>query len=143
MRSLLGFGQDPCPVGGDRLVCLRNNHSEGLLNGTIWHVKDVEYEPGEDRVNLQIYNENDFSLEVEAHMHYFRGTEADLPYWEISEAECFDFGYALTTHKAQGSQWDSVFIFNESGVFRGNEHRWLYTAVTRAAKKVVICTNFQ
>jgi len=142
MRRLLGHGEDPCPVEGDKLVCLRNDHEVGLLNGTIWHteaVRPVEGLGSKDRINLLIRNGDEYSLDVEAHMHYFEGREKDLPYWEIRSAQCFDFGYALTTHKAQGSQWDSVFIFDESYVFRQNARRWLYTAITRAAEKVVIC----
>lgn len=51
-----------------------------------------------------------------------------------------DYGYCLTVHKAQGSQWDSVAIMNESSVFRENAQRWLYTAITRAAKRVAVFT---
>ena len=44
----------------------------------------------------------------------------------------------MTVHKSQGSQWDKVFIVNESDAFRKDRHRWLYTAVTRASEKVMI-----
>ncbi|MFM8749772.1 ATP-binding domain-containing protein, partial [Rhabdaerophilum sp.] len=50
----------------------------------------------------------------------------------------FDYGYALTVHKAQGSQWDKVVLFDESFAFREHRARWLYTAVTRAAKALTI-----
>jgi exodeoxyribonuclease-5 len=51
------------------------------------------------------------------------------------------FGYALTCHKAQGGQWDAVFI--DHGFLRENEpdrefFRWLYTAFTRAKKEVFL-----
>jgi exodeoxyribonuclease-5 len=51
------------------------------------------------------------------------------------------FGYALTCHKAQGGQWDAVFI--DHGYMRENEpdtefYRWLYTALTRAKKEVFL-----
>lgn len=49
------------------------------------------------------------------------------------------YGYCITTHKAQGSEWDKVLIIEEGFPYDREEHkRWLYTAVTRAAKKVVI-----
>ena len=50
----------------------------------------------------------------------------------------FDYGYALTTHKAQGSQWDTVVLFDESYAFREMKDRWLYTAITRAAERITI-----
>jgi exodeoxyribonuclease V len=50
----------------------------------------------------------------------------------------FDFGYVLTVHKAQGSQWDDVVLFDESGAFPDNRDRWLYTGVTRAAKRLTV-----
>lgn len=50
----------------------------------------------------------------------------------------FDFGYAITCHKAQGSQWDRVVVYDQSGVFREDSAKWLYTAVTRAADKLIV-----
>lgn len=47
----------------------------------------------------------------------------------------FDYAYA---HKAQGSQWDSVLLYDQSEVFRSSATKWLYTGVTRAAKKLVL-----
>ncbi len=51
----------------------------------------------------------------------------------------FTYGYAVTCHKAQGSEWDNVLVIEEGFPFSKDEHiRWLYTAATRAAKKLVI-----
>lgn len=53
--------------------------------------------------------------------------------------EEFTYGYAITVHKAQGSQWDNVLVIEENFPFSKEEHaRWLYTAVTRAAQKMVL-----
>ncbi|MCI4680965.1 ATP-binding domain-containing protein, partial [Rhodoblastus acidophilus] len=48
------------------------------------------------------------------------------------------YGYALTVHKAQGSQWDRVTLFDESYAFREHRARWLYTGLTRAAQAITI-----
>jgi ATP-dependent exoDNAse (exonuclease V) alpha subunit len=50
----------------------------------------------------------------------------------------FDFAYGLTVHKAQGSQWSNVTIFDEAGVFGEHARRWLYTAITRAADRLTL-----
>ena len=52
----------------------------------------------------------------------------------------FDYGYVITVHKAQGSEWDKVTVFEEYMKDQSREDfkRWLYTATTRAAKKLII-----
>lgn len=49
------------------------------------------------------------------------------------------WGYAITCHKSQGSQWDNVVVFDEGfGRTHEDRNRWLYTAITRAEKGLVI-----
>jgi superfamily I DNA/RNA helicase len=51
----------------------------------------------------------------------------------------FVYGYAITCHKAQGSEWSKVLVFEERFPFSVEDHkRWLYTACTRASEKLVI-----
>lgn len=50
----------------------------------------------------------------------------------------FEFAYAVTCHKAQGSEFDFAVVFDESYLFGEDRARWLYTAVTRARKKLLI-----
>lgn len=126
------------PVAGDRLVCLRNDHDVGLLNGAIWDVLEASESFG-GMVALTIQEEDtDQQLETVAHSGPFLGE--DVPYWARRDAHEFDYGYALTCHKAQGSQWPSVIVVDESGCFRGDRWRWLYTAITRAEERVVLVT---
>jgi len=134
VRAARGF-TDVLPVPGDRLVCCRNDHDVGLLNGTIWSVDSV-LGTGDDTQYLRILGEDGGDLVVEVHQAPFRGEEVSP--WIRREAEEFDFGYALTCHKAQGSQWDEVVIIDESACFRQDANRWAYTAITRASKKVTM-----
>lgn len=61
-----------------------------------------------------------------------RGIQCPLP-------QSFSYGYAMTCHRAQGSEWDQVLVLEEFFPFDKEEHkRWLYTAVTRAAEKLVL-----
>ena len=54
----------------------------------------------------------------------------------------FDYGYCLTVHKSQGSEWPDVFFCNDElyGSDADNYARWLYTAITRARNCLVIET---
>lgn len=48
------------------------------------------------------------------------------------------YGYAMTAHKSQGSQWEKVFV-NQNFVAPGwNAARWFYTAITRAANNLEV-----
>lgn len=137
IRYLKGI-EDKYPVIGDRIVCLRNNHDLGLLNGAIFEVIDVEGTM-DSKVFMSIMPEDSAtSITVSAHEHHFLGTEDQLHWFEKSEANEFTYGYALTCHKSQGSQWKNICIMDESYCFRKHQKRWLYTAITRAAETVTI-----
>jgi hypothetical protein len=61
---------------------------------------------------------------------------ADMPYTEGNRAMMATYGYCITAHKSQGSEWPSVLVLNEAW---GKEQvNWLYTAVTRAEDEVAI-----
>lgn len=49
------------------------------------------------------------------------------------------YGYALTCHKAQGGEWNSVFVDFRGRIGLSKSHlRWDYTAITRASKKLFV-----
>ena len=140
MRKLLypEHNESWVPVTGDKLVCLRNNHDVGLLNGAQWKTRMI-LSHDDSRINMEIASvDTGAFLSVEGHTHHFKGSTDPIPWWERKEAEEFDYGYAMTTHKAQGSQWDNVVVFDESFCFREDRHKWLYTALTRAAQRVTV-----
>ena len=61
------------------------------------------------------------------------------PYFKHHVPCEFSYGYAITTWKAQGSEWDKVLVLEERFPFDKEEHaRWLYTACTRASEKLVL-----
>ncbi len=136
MRINKGY-EDPLPIAGEKVICGRNNHDKGLLNGVIYTVDHIVNSMGR-KVFMRLLNSNGAIFEVCSHDHYFLGEEDELKWFEERDAEKFDFGYAITTHKAQGSQWNRVLIRDESFIFRSNAHRWLYTAITRASHSVHI-----
>ena len=63
------------------------------------------------------------------------------PYYNALQIK---FAYAVTCHKAQGGQWDAVFVdqgYLTEEMVDLDFLRWLYTAVTRA-KKELFLVNF-
>jgi exodeoxyribonuclease-5 len=139
LRELKGLPRHE-PVVGDRLVCLRNNPVKKLLNGQIWTVAEVKKRP-RHRYSMTLEADDPgikSKAKVITHEAFFSGEEETLAWPERRQYDEFTFGYCLTVHKAQGSQWDNVYLFDESFVFREDRRRWLYTGVTRASEKITV-----
>jgi exodeoxyribonuclease-5 len=132
MRGLLGFTSQ-FPVPGDRLICRSNNHKLGLLNGD--QFKTTSFKDMGAQCRIGIENE-ELSTTVTCHREYFFRKEPNP--WTKKSAECMDFSYAITCHSAQGSQWPTGYVRDESKTFKADSHRWLYTALTRFSEKVVV-----
>jgi len=140
LRQLKGF-DGPFPQAGDKLVCLRNDTAKGLLNGSLWQVKSAP-RTVKPSMNLLVQAEDEgidrYSAKVKVLKAVFETPDADIPWQLRRRHDDFDYGYALTVHKAQGSQWDDVVLFDESFAFREHAQRWLYTGITRAASTLTI-----
>lgn len=141
LRELKGFSAD-IPQAGDKLVCLRNDPAKGLLNGSLWKVMTAARETIKPGINLLVAPEDDEPgrtvAKIKLLKQQFEEPDADIPWATKKRYDDFDFGYALTVHKAQGSQWNNVVLFDESFAFKDMRSRWLYTAVTRAAEKLTV-----
>ena len=134
---------DTLPVAGDKLVCLRNNRKKGLFNGGLWIVK--ERGAGKSGIlKLRILPDEDLTgagtraKKVSVRRECFTGGIEDFDWPQRKPHDEFDYGYVLTVHKAQGSQWDDVVLFDESFAFPDSRARWLYTGITRAARKLTV-----
>lgn len=141
LRELKGFTM-AYPQAGDKLVCLRNDPAKGLLNGSLWQVMSSSRETVKPGINLMIRPEDDDmdrgAAKIKLLKAAFEESETEIPWSTKKRYDDFDYGYALTVHKAQGSQWNDVVLFDESYAFRESRERWLYTAVTRAAETLTI-----
>lgn len=141
LRELKGFTQ-AFPQAGDKLVCLRNDPAKALLNGSLWQVMTSSKETVKPGINLLVRPEDDDmdrgSAKIKLLKSVFDDPDLEIPWQTKKRYDDFDYGYALTVHKAQGSQWNSVVLFDESYAFRETRERWLYTAITRAAERLVI-----
>ncbi len=138
-RSLLGRSS-AFPEIGDRLVCLRNDHTVGLFNGSQWIITEVSIDTESLVVDLGLSSEDGLgSVHTSSWLHHMIGEDIKELGWNRRDLMEFDYGYTLTCHKSQGSQWPSVVVFDESAMF-GARRRWLYTAVTRAERNVTLIT---
>ena len=141
LRELAGF-DGPLPRAGDKMVCLRNDPNKGLLNGSLWTVTSASGQASKPFVSLLVKPEEGDSDRGSAKLKLlkqaFEDPTAEIAWATKRRYDDFDYGYALTVHKAQGSQWDDVVLFDESWAFKDTRERWLYTAITRAAKTLTV-----
>lgn len=148
IRQLHGFVGDLLgpnfvpPQQGERLICLRNG-MDGLINGGMWNVVETLASKRSAagpaiEIHVQSLDDLELHLAVTVLQKCFVGSIEDID-WHIRQkfAE-FDFGYAITCHKAQGSQWDDVLVFFDPYCFRDQWQRWLYTAITRASHSLTL-----
>ena len=135
---------DGMPEAGDKLVCLRNNRKKGLFNGGLWTVKERGARKGGTKagiMSLRLLPDDETAtrgVKVSVRSECFTGGIEQVDWSRRKPYDEFDYGYVLTVHKAQGSQWDDVVLFDESFAFPDSRERWLYTGVTRAAKRLTV-----
>jgi exodeoxyribonuclease-5 len=142
MRNRRGF-EDEMPSAGDKLVCLRNNRKKGLFNGGLWTVKESGRRKGAKTgiMTMRLLPDDETAtrgVKVSVRLECFTGGIEQVDWQRRKPYDEFDYGYVLTVHKAQGSQWDDVVLFDESFAFPDSRQRWLYTGITRAAKRLTV-----
>lgn len=159
MRNRLGFNQfGNWPSGyelpnawgkmsPEKIICLKNNHTLGLINGMFIDIQD----PAPDGPNTfhgriitelggVIPSKDGYCYAGFFEQHYNFDKEREGRDWQVRRKTIENtYGYAITCHKAQGSQFGNVIVYND-GWGRGRElkAKWLYTAITRAEKGLVI-----
>lgn len=162
MRKKVGR-PDGTPVAGDRVMCLTNNKDLGIFNGQQFDVTEAKpawLDPqtgAVDTYSLMVRECGEPEGTESEIMAYAAGfTEATEP--DLKQARAFrgqvgafTFANAITCHKAQGSQYESVYVIDETaamiasstrreGVMAATENarRWLYTAISRASESVTL-----
>ena len=153
MRRAAGFADGWLPTGPlEKIICLKNQNDIGLINGMFLTLEDIVDDgslhfsasvrdedgnqisrPDGSRERLRIYKGH-----FEDHIAFDRGRhDRD---WKtkrmLTEAT---FGWAITGHKSQGSQWENVIVWDDGlGRNEADRRRWLYTVITRAERGLVI-----
>lgn len=139
MRKYLGYGDFKEPHENERLICLKNDRDLGIYNGeTFTHVKTLPQKYKSNYLNMFLKNDDPDRIDTAVRVHKsFFDDEVPVPDWRgLKGTQEFDYGYAISVHKAQGSQFESPLILDESYCFREDKWRWIYTAISRAIDKV-------
>jgi exodeoxyribonuclease-5 len=155
LRRAAGLGGSFLPTGpNEKIICLKNQSDLGLINGMFLSLADIVDEgslyfsavvadedgthigpPARDGKpgRLLLYKghfEDHVALDPNRHDRDWRDKK------KLTEAT---FGWAITCHKAQGSQWENVVVWDDGlGRTEQDRRRWLYTAITRAERGLVI-----
>jgi exodeoxyribonuclease V len=140
LKGLRGEYEPWHPAQGDRLICLKNDRKHGIFNGSMWVVRKTSIQESRKKLflNLRSVDEKRAPLDSETFPHFFNGTENELNWKALKGVHQFTFGWAITAHKSQGSEWGNVVIFDESRSFGESARNWLYTALTRASDRVTV-----
>ncbi len=138
------YGDTPLP--GHIVMCLKNDHKLGIANGmrgVIESIKDSEQH--HYALCVKFADDGNFARTYRANKHQFLREKTlsmmDLraEYKTSTMGQLFDFGAALTVHKAQGSSFKDVYLSPKK--FGGRDQdwaRWLYTAVTRSSDRLIL-----
>jgi len=144
-RAKLGYSQETLCVG-ERVLVTSNHYNTGLCNGEVKIVTDMRLRKG--LLDVDVYELRLRGVTNDA------GVERWIPYEPKALAAgqrprargclSIDYGYCLSIHKSQGSQWHTVGIIHDGACWwlnreRPDEYRRLiYTAVTRASDRLLV-----
>lgn len=156
IRNRIGYTKN-FPYANERMICLKNNSMSKIMNGQLGSLSWMLPK------NKKIYSatikmdDRDEFYSTNLSKSVFGKVNYDIIWKEVSSkkfkekyldvgetADYFDFGYTISVHKSQGSEWDRVVVFEQRAHMWGDSYwkRWLYTAVTRAREKLFIISNY-
>lgn len=140
------YGIDaPLPVVGDKMICRKNNWTREvkgipLVNGLSGVIDNIDEEGYKKHSMVIDFLADDLpasfdELKIDTRALNSTKTKDDIDL--RSSYNIFDYGYAITGHLAQGSQYSSVVVVADIARFT-NASRWMYTSVTRAVDRLVL-----
>ncbi len=148
MKTAAGFEADYPTGAGEKIICLKNRHDLGLINGMFLTLSDVRPHPHNPRAfRAEIQTED--GAAIAGAQDFWRGEYDDHLVCDPNRARHewsmrrglieSSWGYAITCHKAQGSSWGNVIVLDDGfGRTAEDRNRWLYTAITRAEHGLVL-----
>lgn len=125
---------------GDKVIHIKNDYDLGVMNGEVGTIEDLAaVEMADGRLGIPKQEDWESIDKVLASVYYPFG-DKHVPYTEMN-LEKLQLAYALTIHKAQGSEFDAVIVVLPF-VREGFLLRQLpYTAITRAKKVCVVISE--
>lgn len=151
-ESFMRFSDLSIPHVGEKLICRANDWSKSIIvggseifltNGTTGFVDYVDkrsYSPKRIKIDFvpDFGNKTFRNLKLDLQrINAPLGQNDDV--WPPPDVNTFEYGYALTAHSAQGSEWDNVLILDEGVKFSIDAYyKGLYVAVTRGVNSVTI-----
>lgn len=155
MRLASGYSHDAIPTGnGEKIICLKNQNDIGLINGMFLTLDDIIDE--EDRFFSAVVTDDEGRVVGKSKRNgapprhkIYKGHFLDHAAfdpdrhdkdWQVKKILTeATFGWAITCHKAQGSQWNNVIVWDDGlGRSEIDRRQWLYTALTRAEQGLVL-----
>ena len=148
MKQAAGFDADYPTGSGEKIICLRNRHDLGLINGMFLTLTDVRAHPHNPRAFYAAVQTED-GVAIDGEHEFWRGEYDDHVVFDPNRHRQdwvqrrglieSSWGYAITCHKAQGDSFETVVVFDEGFGRSAEEYsRWLYTAITRANRGLLI-----
>ena len=147
IRELLGYNSD-LPSFGERLICRKNNWNleiDGIsmangLRGAVLNYPNIH---GFDGKNYTIDFKPDFMSsffpQLSCDYKYLKapyGNKDAIKYDKFSTGEKMEYGYGLTVHLSQGSQFNNV-VYLEEYLSKDIQAKLDNTAVTRAINNLI------
>lgn len=129
VRDDLGRGAGPAI--GDRVVCLRNHSKLGLFNGMQGVIRQIYAD------DFMLFESDDNCFEVPFDRSVFNQVKYEFS-GDRDAPMPFDYCYAATCHKCQGSEYDSVLVLEQKSDLWDHK-RWAYTAASRARDRLFWC----
>lgn len=131
------------PRANERMIVVRNNPRWNVVNGQIIYLADAPTWMKSQRWWhcrwLDEMEMSDPSLIFAARMKDLDFRVCEPPADNAYDCVYVDYGYAISCHKSQGSGWERVMVFDEGfGRDEETQRRWLYTAITRAKKEILV-----
>ncbi len=149
MKGAAGFNGFYPDGQGEKLICLKNRNDLGLVNGMFLDLENIE-DADELSFTAAVKTEDGQRIGGESERfriykgHFDEHVAPDpererRDHWKKKTLIEAVWGWAITCHKSQGSQWPNIIVFDDGlGRTAEDRARWLYTAITRAEQGLVL-----